>query len=199
MVVPNISIKEPNNFIKITPRQIRAMRSCNAGVYFLLNRFGEIVYIGQSTNLRRRLSEHVNGGGRSSAFAAHIDSIRIYPFPNGFEREIYETYFIDRHKPFYNIAKKHDRGELSEKESAIFNEYHRLHDVLIRLDDEEYRIREDFAPMDDEESDDYYYDEDTKNTYELGVHLRGVGRLREVRAKKRRVLSEIKTIRRKMW
>ncbi len=64
-----------------------------AGVY-LLYHGGDVVYIGQSGNIRTRVLSH------SMLFP--IDRIQIIEIPDKRERKILERQLIDQHRPFQN-------------------------------------------------------------------------------------------------
>ncbi|NNU94691.1 hypothetical protein ETC01_16330 [Geobacillus sp. NFOSA3] len=74
------------------------------GIYFIYNKKKELLYIGQSNNLRVRLQTHFNGN-------SHVhNSNEFYYFKyhevqDIFERDIYETYYIAKFCPKHNLAK----------------------------------------------------------------------------------------------
>ena len=86
-----------------------------SGVYFFIdysgyNNEGEIVYIGRAKNLQRRIGEHFRGQG-VSAFAtkakkesSKLDVIAIIE-EKEYLIDMYETYFIQKHNPRYNLQK----------------------------------------------------------------------------------------------
>lgn len=86
-----------------------------SGVYFFIdysryNNEGEIVYIGRAKNLQRRIREHFGGKG-VSAFAtkakkesSKLDVIAIIE-EKEYLIDMYETYFIQKHNPRYNLQK----------------------------------------------------------------------------------------------
>jgi predicted GIY-YIG superfamily endonuclease len=195
-----ISIEEPNDYLRIKPEKVSLLRGLRGGVYFLENRFGEVIYIGKTSNFKRRIREHLNGIGRSSLFCAHIHMVRLYAIKDEFEREIYETYLINKYKPFYNVSKVYDKAEEIEKESELFNEYHRIQSELILLDDEKQELVQFLKGYDDEDSvSEYedYFDDDDRKMYELGEQLFAIERLKTINTEMKTLRERLKTIKTK--
>lgn len=64
-----------------------------SGIYYLYNK-DEVVYIGKSNKLGKRVIQSVQG--------KNVDSYSIVPIPNQADRDILEVYLINKHKPKYN-------------------------------------------------------------------------------------------------
>lgn len=71
----------------------------NVGVY-VIKSVKDHLYIGMSTNLRIRLSDHLAG-----LFSYEIRSITVYITENNVYADILESYLIAKHIPKYNKAK----------------------------------------------------------------------------------------------
>lgn len=69
-----------------------------AGLYFLYDHEGVLLYIGQSKNLRKRIAAKVDKMQEVKSFAV------VY-VQDPYEREIYETAMINEFKPLRNKQK----------------------------------------------------------------------------------------------
>jgi hypothetical protein len=188
-----IRITEPKNYTRISINDIGTFRRHSQGVYFIENEFGEIIYIGKTGNFRRRLREHVLG----SAFSALISTIRLYEIPDEYEREIYETFLINKYKPFYNVGKVYE----NDKNDTAFNEYHELQAQLVALREERQEIKDYFQELQspDYESEYYgYYDEDDMRQQLLGEQLWKSHRLREIESEIYKLKGQLSTVKSKI-
>ena len=70
----------------------------------------EIVYIGLTNDLRRRINEHASGIGLESKFIPYLDKSVIYYHKCGNETEMtaLESLLINQHKPVLNIIDVED-------------------------------------------------------------------------------------------
>jgi hypothetical protein len=88
-----------------------------SGVYFLIHE-GQVVYVGQSVDMRRRLADHIGEGAKV------FDSITFIPLPIS-QLNVVEARHIKRYLPRYNNcpasqAIRHGRArvvELSKREA----------------------------------------------------------------------------------
>ena len=85
------------------------------GFYFMKNKKGEIIYIGESKNIRRRLSRHFRGKSDATRLFFHLFySVDIfYCLPN--ERKIYEVFAINYYNPLGNIWDNCNMSQLELK------------------------------------------------------------------------------------
>lgn len=189
-----ITITEPTNFERVKVDDIIDIKQGRCGVYFIENNNREIIYIGKTNSFRRRLREHV----RDSFFSAHIDAVRLYDVKDELSRELYETYLINKYKPYYNVGKVYE----SPSESASTVEYHEAQAELNVLMDEYRELREYFRERDadgyENEYDDYF-DDDNKRIYTLGDDLYAVERLAELGAEISKAKGRVSTIRHKIF
>lgn len=75
------------------------------GVYFLLNNDKQLLYVGKSVNIEKRLLDHIGGkGGNSHRFIDAVDKIRIIPFEPMSVKELHELekIFIRSLQPAFN-------------------------------------------------------------------------------------------------
>lgn len=80
------------------------------GVYYLHNQKGDVIYIGKSTNMRKRVNQHFTGKSRKS-LKLQLETHTVSTEETGSEliallKEIDE---IQLHKPKHNRVHKHDR------------------------------------------------------------------------------------------
>jgi hypothetical protein len=188
-----LTLSEPKYFKRIKVDEINEIPWGKGGVYFIEDRFGEVIYIGKTVSFRRRLTEHV----RDSYFSAVIYTIRLYEMKDGFTREIYETYLINKYRPYYNKDKIYD----DPSDNARTVEYHELQGELTELQTERAELREELRRRHDPDYVDDYdmYDDDDRNFYRLGDDLYDIERLRAVEDEIRRVKNRLKTVKSRIF
>lgn len=78
-------------------------------VYFFLNSNREIIYIGRTNNIEKRMKSHFLYGGhlvsRAYLETKHVVYIEL---PTLVDSKIKEIYYINYYKPRYNTADKQD-------------------------------------------------------------------------------------------
>ena len=82
------------------------------GVYIMLDRHSEVIYVGKAKKLKNRVSSYFHGEHLPKV-AAMIDKIadfNVIVANSEFEALILENSLIKRHKPHYNILLKDDKG-----------------------------------------------------------------------------------------
>ncbi|MBN0919336.1 GIY-YIG nuclease family protein [[Mycoplasma] gypis] len=82
------------------------------GVYFWLDKNGEIIYIGKAKNLKKRMKQYFLGSLNSyktSKLVEEIFSFEFVTFNNEKEALIYEQLSIAKHRPKYNILLLDDK------------------------------------------------------------------------------------------
>lgn len=192
-----INIEEPESYTRITVREVETFRLHEAGVYYLENHHGEVIYIGKTGNFRRRLREHLRGRGNSAAFCNHINTVRLYEIKDEYQREMYETFLINKYKPYYNIGKVFD----NDKGNEAFNQYHKIQAELTDVQEQRREVREYFRLREDRdflsEYEEAYGDE--AKVYELGSDLWHVNRLRELDSEYARLKGKLSTVRAKIF
>lgn len=189
-----IQITEPTTFERIGISDIGRVKQGRSGVYFIESCTREVIYIGKTVSFRRRLREHVS----HSFFSAHISSIRLYDVKDELSREIYETYLINKYKPYYNVSKKYERPS----RAATSVEYHEAQAELNRLIEERTELLDYFRDRDDEYFEDEYegyYDDDDCHKYLLGDDLCAIGRLADLESEIRKARSRVSTVRTKIF
>lgn len=105
--VSSIEFKEPYRRSKIY-----SLAGCDRGLYFLYNKYEELLYIGYSSYLDQRLSLHLFHKTNTKHFQSEIDHFKILSdnkiddFRNKYtDCQDIEFYLIDKLKPKYNKTK----------------------------------------------------------------------------------------------
>ena len=139
--MPPISMEFPSVLLRTHYEKL----SIIGGIYFLYDKDGTLLYVGQTKNFYTRLSQHLAGRDNSRWFSDMIHIIRLYCVDDPFEREVYETYAINEYKPSYNSSKVFRRKKTSaelikeEKVSILRDERRSLSaeniDIQERFDD----------------------------------------------------------------
>lgn len=90
------SIKR-TNAMRLGPMNVEDICDC-PGAYIILNRNLDPQYVGSSTNLRRRLREHLTKKNIPDS-----RYFRTYQTKGPNEAKILERQLFHKHKPYYNI------------------------------------------------------------------------------------------------
>ena len=70
------------------------------GVYAFYSKEGYLIYVGKATSFRRRMNYHLSDG-----YKKFIQRMEVFRIDEETDREIYETYLINKWKPLFNIRK----------------------------------------------------------------------------------------------
>jgi excinuclease ABC subunit C len=93
------------HFLKTVPH--------TSGVYRMVNRDGDILYIGKAKDLKSRVSSYFRSqlvNSRIGSMVKQIDSIRITLTSTEAEALLLESNLIKKHRPRYNILLRDDKG-----------------------------------------------------------------------------------------
>lgn len=84
------------------------------GVYFMLDKDGEIIYVGKAKNLKNRLRSYffnlANRTAKVMAMLEHVDDFRYIICASEVDALMTENNLIKKHKPRYNILLKDDKA-----------------------------------------------------------------------------------------
>ncbi|MGI2323203.1 MULTISPECIES: excinuclease ABC subunit UvrC [unclassified Methylococcus] len=83
------------------------------GVYKMLDRNGEVIYVGKAKNLKKRVASHFAQRGSSpkqNAMVARVQAIEVTVTRTEGEALLLENQLIKRHKPRYNINLRDDKS-----------------------------------------------------------------------------------------
>ncbi|MDD6502871.1 MAG: GIY-YIG nuclease family protein, partial [Oscillospiraceae bacterium] len=82
------------------------------GVYIMMDKAGEVIYVGKAKKLKNRVSSYFHGDHlpKVAAMVANVDTFDVIVVESEFEALMLENSLIKRHKPHYNILLKDDKG-----------------------------------------------------------------------------------------
>ena len=82
------------------------------GVYMMLDRQGEVIYVGKAKKLKNRVSSYFHGDHlpKVAAMVEKVADFQVIVAASEFEALVLENSLIKRHKPHYNILLKDDKG-----------------------------------------------------------------------------------------
>ena len=83
------------------------------GVYIMMDKRGEVIYVGKAKALKNRVVSYFREGSHSpktEVMVSHVDHFDVIMVRNEFEALITENQLIKLHKPRYNILLKDDKG-----------------------------------------------------------------------------------------
>ena len=82
------------------------------GVYIMMDRFGDVIYVGKAKLLRNRVSSYFHGehNAKTEAMIAKIENFDVIIANSEFEALVLENSLIKHHQPHYNILLRDDKG-----------------------------------------------------------------------------------------
>jgi hypothetical protein len=89
-------------------------KEIGGGIYRMYDLSGEVIYVGKSQNLHRRLHQHI---GKDTNTAYFIDEVRVYEWltePDPVYQNLLEAIFIAYHRPKYNDEVKDAKKQFEE-------------------------------------------------------------------------------------
>ncbi len=102
----------PETGAKVIARYVKHLGT-GPGVYRMMDRAGEVIYVGKARNLKNRVQNYTRLGGHTNRIAAMIRSTASMEFMNtGTEAEalLLEANLIKRFKPRYNVSFRDDKS-----------------------------------------------------------------------------------------
>ncbi|ARX70039.1 GIY-YIG nuclease family protein [Bacillus thuringiensis] len=97
-----IKIEIPNLSLNVAVSEIYKVNS-DSGFYFMRDSSGEIVYIGEAVDLRKRLTKHMAGKSSVTNRFYHVfHSVDVF-YCDKEDRKIYELYAINLYDPIGNV------------------------------------------------------------------------------------------------
>lgn len=181
-----IKIQMPSKYAKLSVDKFRHAPSYG-GVYFFYDRFGRLIYVGKTSSIRRRFSEHAY----NSYFFAHIVSARIYEIESPLERELYETYAINEFLPYYNKAKVFINDDRAHYLEEYFEIEERLGEIYYEISEYRSELRRTYGER-EEDLDAYGYDE--TNVTLLGEDLYAAEMIAELRREAQTLKNRMETV-----
>lgn len=89
-------------------------KNIGGGIYRMYDKSGEVIYVGKSNNLHRRLKQHI---GKDTNTAYFIDEVKKYQWltePDPVYQNLLEAIFIAYHRPKYNDEVKDAKQKFGE-------------------------------------------------------------------------------------
>ena len=82
------------------------------GVYIMLDENREVIYVGKAKKLKNRVSSYFRGShdAKTTAMVSKVADFDVIIANSEFEALVLENSLIKRHKPYYNILLKDDKG-----------------------------------------------------------------------------------------
>lgn len=82
------------------------------GVYLMLDKSGEVIYVGKAKKLKNRVTSYFHGEHlpKVAAMVSNVEDFDVIVVSSEFEALVLENSLIKRHKPKYNILLKDDKG-----------------------------------------------------------------------------------------
>ena len=82
------------------------------GVYIMMDKTGEVIYVGKAKLLRNRVSSYFHGehNAKTEAMISKIDNFDVIIANSEFEALVLENSLIKHHQPHYNILLRDDKG-----------------------------------------------------------------------------------------
>ena len=82
------------------------------GVYIMLDEHGEVIYVGKAKKLKNRVSSYFHGEHlpKVAAMVEKVCDFQVIVAGSELEALVLENSLIKRHKPYYNILLKDDKG-----------------------------------------------------------------------------------------
>lgn len=118
------------------------------GVYVMKGERDFTIYVGKTVNFLRRMKEH----RKASEFFRHIVYVEFYELRDEFEKDVTETFLINKLKPKFNKAKTFHKQQ--DYEDLLYE----IEEKLIHLYEQADELREVISPAD-------YYDEYLEDIY----------------------------------
>lgn len=105
--------------IKFDPADMSDTKT-GGGIYRMYDASGEIVYVGKSQNLHRRMLQHFGHDTNSKNFIDEITFVEWHKEPSPIYQTLLEGIFIAYHEPKHNDEVK---NEMSKKDENTFDQY----------------------------------------------------------------------------
>ncbi len=102
----------PETGPQVIARYVKHLKS-GSGVYRMMDKAGEVIYVGKARSLKNRVQNYTRLGGHTNRIAAMIASTASMEFVNtGTEAEalLLEANLIKRFKPRYNVSFRDDKS-----------------------------------------------------------------------------------------
>jgi excinuclease UvrABC nuclease subunit len=94
-------------------------------VYRFLNNQGDIIYVGKTNDMKRRMRQHFLRGHLPKECYKKTNEVQYIKFKSELESSIYEIYYINKFKPIFNKKDKFRTLDVPEilKENHNWSKY----------------------------------------------------------------------------
>lgn len=89
------------------------------GIYRMFDEFGDVIYVGKSHDLHRRLHQHIGKDTNTRYFIDEVAFFEWLPNPSPVFQGMLEGIFIAYHMPKYNDEVKYEMGVKMEDETEF--------------------------------------------------------------------------------
>jgi len=89
-------------------------RKIDGGIYRMYDSSGEIIYVGKSNNLKRRMRQHLSRRTNTAYFMDEVASIEWHEEPDPIFETLLESIFIAYHQPKFNDEVKDHKKKFGE-------------------------------------------------------------------------------------
>ncbi len=126
-------VKDLNIKLNTKLHQIVSDLPTKTGVYYFYNEAGDIIYIGKSNNIKKRVNQHfTSNANKAKAIQKDIDRVTFEITGSEMIALLLENEEIKRHKPKYNKALK--RNIFTHALYPITDDYGYIHLKLLKAD-----------------------------------------------------------------
>lgn len=117
-VCANMNLKDIVKISKIRKRKFNPVdldkSDIGGGIYRMYDISHEVVYVGKSKNLHRRIKQHLGGDTNSAYFIDTVKYIEWTTEPDPVFQNLLEAIYIAFHRPKYNDEVKDARKKFGE-------------------------------------------------------------------------------------
>lgn len=92
------------------------------GIYRMFDKSGEVIYVGKSMNLHKRLKQHIGKDTHTTYFIDEVTKFEWFTEPDPVFQNLLEGVFIAFHKPKYNEEVKEAKERFGEDYGQVKSE-----------------------------------------------------------------------------
>jgi DNA polymerase-3 subunit epsilon len=86
------------------------------GIYRMCDDIGEVIYVGKSVNIHKRMHQHLGKNTNTAYFIDEVKKIEFYQEPDPVTQTLLEGIFMAYHRPKYNDEVKEAKKKFGESE-----------------------------------------------------------------------------------
>jgi hypothetical protein len=139
--IMNIELPNPENSYSFLVADDYVKIPRIGGVYLFYSENNTILYVGKTNDLGLRINGHLSGrSGNTKCFKHLFHKATMYFIESEADRDIYETYFINKLSPLFNISKTFEYESIGQILDSIEFEEKSL-DQIIQLAESKSRTK----------------------------------------------------------